>query len=77
MPTYNFYNQETKESFSSFMPIKEMEQYLSDNPSVKLQLSTPGIVDSVRVGVTKTPDSFNSLLKNIKKRYHRSTIETR
>jgi hypothetical protein len=35
MPTYNFYNEETKEEFEGFMKMSQLDQYKSDNPHIK------------------------------------------
>lgn len=77
MPTYTFINTETNESENMFMSIAERDEYLKSNPHIKQALSTPSFGDPVRLGITKTPDGFNELLKNTKKRNLHSTIQTR
>lgn len=78
MPIYTFRNKETDERTEHHLKLAEYDQFKADNPIlVRVIDSAPGIGDPVLLEVRKTPDSFNSLLKNIKKRYHRSTIETR
>lgn len=77
MPTYSFKNKNTGEREEHLVKISEYDQFKADNPHLERIIEAPRIGDSVLVGVTKTPDSFNSLLKNIKKRYRGSTIETR
>lgn len=78
MPTYNFLNTTTNQVEEHFIKIAELDDFKTNNPHLKQTLSTPAFGDSVRLGITKTPDSFNSLLKNIKKNtFGNSTIKTR
>lgn len=77
MPTYDYKNEETGEVTEKFMSISDMEQFEKDNPHMKKIIGAPAIGDSVRLGIRKTPDSFNDLLKTIKKGNAGSTIETR
>jgi hypothetical protein len=64
------------------MKISELDDFKAANPHLKqLITGAPSIGDPHRMGVTKTPDSFNSLLKHIKKGNSKgitqSTINTR
>lgn len=77
MPTYTFINTTTNESEDKFMTVKERDEYLSQNPHIKQALSTPTLGDSVRLGIHKTPDSFNDVLKHVKNSHKHSTIQTR
>lgn len=77
MPIYDFVNEETLEVETHFIKMVELDEFCTNNPQLKQKLSAPGYADSVRLGVTKTPESFNQLLKNIKGRNRGSTIETR
>jgi len=77
MPLYDFMNEETGEIESHQIKIAEYDEFCEQNPHLKRRLSAPGYADAARLGVTKTPESFNQLVKNIKKRYKHSTIETR
>ena len=77
MPTYTFINTETNESEDRLMSIAERDEYLQANPNIRQSLATPTFGDPVRLGITKTPDGFNELLKNTKKRNLHSTIQTR
>lgn len=69
MPTYSFRNKETGEEFEDFMTNTAKEEFLTANPHV-IQIITYATPtgDPILLGVVKTPDSFNSLLKNISKR---------
>ena len=83
MPIYDFKNTETGEiEENKIMSISQREQYLKDNPHMTPHIaSAPPIGDPIKLGVTKTPDSFNDLLKTIKKETskgsEKSTINTR
>jgi hypothetical protein len=82
MPLYTFENKETGEVSELSMKIAERDQYVIDNPHMRQIITgAPAIGDPHRMGVVKTPDSFNSLLKHIKKGNSKgisdSTIKTR
>lgn len=81
MPTYTFFNQTTQAEETHFLKISELDSFTQNNPNLIQKPSAPAIGDSVRLGVSKTPDSFNSLLKHIKKGnekgFTKSTINTR
>ncbi len=78
MPIYTFENIETGEQFDEIMKMDERETYLSSNPQLKQIITkAPSLGDPHRLGIVKTPDSFNSLLKNIHKNSPGSKIETR
>jgi len=77
MPIYTFRDTNTNEVFEQSMKIAERETYLSENPHIKQVLTTVAFGDSVRLGVRKTDDSFNDLLKYTKRRNRGSTIKTR
>ena len=77
MPNYDFHNSKTDEVETHFIKMSELDQFKEDNPHLKQRLSAPRYGDSVRLGVSKTPESWNQLLKNVGKRYKGSTIETR
>lgn len=77
MPTYTFRNVVTGQCETSIMTLKQREEFLAKNPNIVQVLTTPAFGDSVRLGVTKTPDSFNDLLKNMKKHHRHSTMETK
>jgi len=77
MPTYTFINTETNESEDKLMSIAERDEYLKNNPHIQQSLATPNFGDPVRLGITRTPDGFNEILKNTKKRNLHSNIQTR
>ncbi len=77
MPTYAFYNKDTGELTEKFMSFSERDKFLEENPYMELRIAgAPAITDSVRMGRTKTPESFRQLLKQIDKRAgRRSTVK--
>ena len=78
MPIYSFENTTTGEVFDEIMKMDAREDYLSANPHMKQVITkAPSIGDPHRMGIIKTPDSFNSLMKNIHKNSPGSKIQTR
>jgi hypothetical protein len=77
MPIYQYKNEETGEVTDHFMSISTMEQFELDNPHMKKIIHAPALGDAMRLGVRKTDEGFNDLLKSIKKNKPGSTIETR
>jgi len=82
MPIYTFRDKETGEETDHLMKISEIDQFKADNPHLeKIITKAPSLGDPMRLGVRKTDDNFNSLLKHIKKGNSKgitkSTINTR
>lgn len=77
MPTYTFVNTSTGEEVDALLSISERDEFLQNNPNYTQALSTPSVGDPVRMGIRKTPDGFNELLKHAKKSHAHSTIQTR
>lgn len=67
-------NLKTNEIFDVSMKISEREEYFSQNPDIEQVLTTPGIVDPVRVGVRKHDSSFDDVLKKAKNAHRHSNI---
>lgn len=76
MPTYTIYNKKTKKTEDIFMSIVDMETKVKPSKNLTLVPTAPRIVSGVD-GIRRTDDSFNDLLKNIKKHNRGSTIKTR
>lgn len=74
MPTYNFIDKTTEETFSDFMSISEMETYLSENPHIQLIPSAP-LIHSGR-GLKKPEQGFRDLLKDMKRKHRGADINT-
>mgnify|MGYP003128854191 CR=1 FL=1 len=77
MPIYQYKDEKTGEVSDKFMSIADMEQFEIDNPHMKKVIQPVAFGDSMRLGVRKTDENFNDLLKNIKKHNAGSTIKTR
>lgn len=66
MPTYTFRNKETGEMREEFMSISAREVYLQENPNMETVITgAPMMVDSHRLGVTKTDAGFKEVLQKI------------
>lgn len=77
MPTYNFKNKKTGEEFTTFMFMSELKPYLENNPDIEQMINTfSGIGDPIRMGMQKPDSGFRDVLKEIKKKHRRSTINT-
>jgi hypothetical protein len=64
------------------MKMSELDEFKEKNPHLQQFLTKgPSFGDSMRMGIRKTDDNFNSLLKHIKKGnskgFTESTIKTR
>lgn len=79
MPTYKFYNEETKEEFEEFMTISALDEYLKQNPNITQLVNGAPMISSGR-GMGKPDNGFRDLLKDIKRKNSRgitrSTINT-
>ena len=49
MPTYDFYNSETKEVEEHFMSYKKLDEFKKNNPHLSQRVTAPNIVGSVSV----------------------------
>lgn len=76
MPLYTFTNKDTNESIDVLISVSERTKFLEENPNFVQPLASPSIGDSVRLGVTKPPASFNELLNHAKKSHYKSNINT-
>lgn len=77
MPYYTFIDNETGEEKEHLLSISERDEFLKNNPNLTQKLTTPAIGDPIRMGVTKTPDGFQQLLNNARKKNLHSTIQSR
>ena len=77
MPLYQFKNTATGEPFEVFLTFAERETFLAENPHVIQPPCAPGFADPVRLGITKTSDSFNDLIKHVGKGHLGSTVNSR
>lgn len=74
MPMYTIENTETNEITSEFMSYSELEKHLAENSHLRQALSAPPIVSGVISSRNKPDSGFNDILKTIKKKHPRSTV---
>ena len=76
MPTYEFRDKDTGETFEKRMSMLDLDKYKEDNPNLEQYHSTyPGLVADAAIK-DKRPDGFKDVLKSIKKANPGSTIDT-
>lgn len=76
MPTYTFVNKDTGEEITEIMTIAEMEDFLIKNKNFQQVLYPVGIADPSRLGIRKPDSGFRDVLKKIKSKHRRSTVNT-
>jgi len=79
LPNYKFKNHQTGETWIESMGISDADKFLAECPHIeRLVHGAPMIVTGIhQFGHKKKPDSgFRDVLKNIKKRNPRNTIDT-
>jgi hypothetical protein len=74
MPTYTFVNDRDEEVLTDIMPWTEAEAVLRDNPGWRLAVSSPMIVDPMRIGVKKPDAKFREHLGRMKRFYRNNTM---
>lgn len=69
MPTYNFKNNDTGETFEIVLRMSELDQYKLDNPHLTQFLTgSPGIIGGTNLGA-KVPDWHKDNMKEMKKKH--------
>lgn len=76
MPTYTFYNKNTKKEFDITMSISELDKYIEDNPHLSQVLKPIPLADPTRLGIKKPDSGFRDVLKKAKNAHRGSTINT-
>jgi len=76
MPTYIITDINTGEEEEMFMSISEMQKYFADNPNKKQVIGSPMIVSGVASARMKPDNGFRDVLKEIKGKHRKSTINT-
>ncbi len=76
MPSYTIENTQTGEVTTEIMSWDALEQHLAANPHLKQIIGAPPIVSGVSSGKNKPDSGFRDILKTIKKRHPRSTVNT-
>ena len=75
MPLYDFLNTKTGEYEEHTIRLSELDKFKEDNPHLeKVIIQAPGCCDPVTAGRMKPASGFRDLLKNMKKKHRRSTI---
>lgn len=75
MPTYRFYNKDTKEEFETVLRISELDEYKRNRPELEQRVTgVLGYSDPARLGLAKPATGFRDLLKNMKTKHRGSTI---
>ena len=76
MPVYSICDDVKQEIFEVNMKYSELVEYLETNTHLRQVFTKfPGVVDSVRIGVKRTDDSFKDVLKNVKSHHYKSNID--
>lgn len=75
MPTYTFKDTNTEEQVEVVLRMSELDDYKKNNPHLEqLIIGTPGLSDPARLGLVKPAQGFRDLLKHMKSKHRRSTI---
>ena len=75
MPTYNFLNTETGESFEAIMKIAEKENFLKENPHIQSVIMAPNIVSGVSTSKqNRVPDGFKEVLSKVAEAHPNSQV---
>jgi len=78
MPTYDFINEDTGETFEMQMSIAEMEMYLKKNKHIKQAITRMTLGDSVHLGITKPPADFQKgIIGRMKEKIHGNKINSK
>ena len=56
------------------MTMSERDQFVIDNPSMVQQLNKLNLGDPMRMGITKPPEGFRDILRNIKDKHLGSNV---
>lgn len=74
MPTYDFLNTETGETFEKLMSLSAREEYLKENPHIQqVHLGAMSIVSGVSI-TGKIPDGFKEVLAKVSENHKQSSV---
>jgi len=76
MANYTFLDTNTNEEFDISMSISELDNYKKANPHLIQQLRATAIADPTRLGLKKPDSGFRDLMKDMKSKHRRSSINT-
>jgi len=74
MPTYDFINTETGETFEKLLSISGKEEYLRENSHIQqIHLGAMSIVSGVSI-TGKVPDGFKEVLSKVSENHKQSSV---
>jgi len=74
MPTYDFINTETGETFEKFLSLLGKDEYLKENPHIQqIHLGAMSIVSGVSI-TGKVPDGFKEVLAKVSENHKQSSV---
>ena len=74
MPTYDFLNTETGETFEKLLSLSGKEEYLKENPHIQqVHLGAMSIVSGVSI-TGKVPDGFKEVLAKVSENHKQSSV---
>ena len=74
MPTYDFLNTETGETFEKFISLSGKDEYLKENPHIQqVHLGAMSIVSGVSI-TGKVPDGFKEVLAKVSENHKGSAV---
>ena len=77
MPTYDFLNTETGETFEKFLSLSGKDTYLKENPHIQqVHLGAMSIVSGVSI-TGKVPDGFKEVLAKVSENHKQSSVANR
>ena len=77
MPTYDFINNETGETFEKFLSLSGKDEYLKENPHIQqIHLGAMSIVSGVSI-TGKVPDGFKEVLAKVSENHKQSAVANR
>lgn len=77
MPTYDFINNETGETFEKFLSLSGKDEYLKANPHIQqIHLGAMSIVSGVSI-TGKVPDGFKEVLAKVSESHKQSAVANR
>ena len=77
MPTYDFLDTKTGETFEKFLSLSGKDEYLKENPHIQqVHLGAMSIVSGVSI-TGKVPDGFKEVLAKVSENHKQSSVANR
>ena len=74
MPTYDFINTETGETFEKLISLSGKDEYLKENPHIQqIHLGAMSIVSGISI-TGKVPDGFEEVLSKVSESHKQSSV---